>query len=85
MIIGVLNAEVNLECMKHSFETYDLISLIKEQTCYKNLEKPSWIDLLLTNWPKRFQSSSVVLTGLSDFHKITVAVMKSTSERRKTK
>ena len=49
MIIGVLNAEVNLECMKHSFETYDLISLIKEQTCYKNLEKPLCIDLLLTN------------------------------------
>ena len=49
MIIGVLNAEVNLECMKHSFETYDLISLIKEQMCYKSLEKPSCIDLLLTN------------------------------------
>ena len=49
MVIGDLNAEINLECMKRFCETYDLSSLVKVPTCYKNPEKPSWIGLLFTN------------------------------------
>ena len=45
MVIGGLNAKVNLECMKLFRETYDQSSLIKVPTCYKNPEKPSCIDL----------------------------------------
>ena len=56
MVIGDLNAEVNMECRKRFCKTYDLNSLIKILTCYKNLEKPSCIDLLLTNRTKSFQS-----------------------------
>ena len=83
MVIGDLNAEINLECMKLFCETYDLSSLIKVPTCYKNLEKPSCIDLILTNRPKSFQNSSVVETRLSDFHKITLTVIKTTFEKLK--
>ena len=83
MVIGDLNAEINLECMKLFCETYDLSSLIKVPTCYKNPEKPSCIDLILTNRPKSFQNSSVVETGLSDFHKMTLTVMKTTFEKLK--
>ena len=36
MVIGDLNTEVNLECMKLFCETYYLNSLIKVPTCYKN-------------------------------------------------
>ena len=86
MVIGDLKAEVNLECMKLFCKTYDLSSLIKVPTCYKNPEKPSCIDLLvLTNKPKSFQNSSVVETGLSDFHKMAVTVMKTTFEKLKPK
>ena len=83
IVIGDLNDEVNLECMKLFCETYDLSSLIKVRTCYKNPENPSCIDLLLTNQPKSFQNLSVVETGLSDFHKMTVTVMKTTFEKLK--
>ena len=62
MVIGELNAEVNLESMKLFCETYGLSSLIKVPTCYKNPEKPSCIDFPLTNRPKSFQNSSVVET-----------------------
>ena len=85
MVIGDLNAEVNLECMKLSCKTYDLSSLIKVPTCYKNPEKPSCIDLLLTKRPKSFQSSSAVESRPSDFHKMTVTVMKTAFEKLKTK
>ena len=83
MVIGDLNAKTNVECMKLFCETYDLSSLIKVLTCYKNPEKPLCIDLPSTNQPKNFQNSSVVETGLSDFHKMTVTVMKSTFEKLK--
>ena len=41
MVIGDLNAEVNLECMKLFCETYNLSRLMKVLTRYKNPEKPS--------------------------------------------
>ena len=48
----------------------DLTSLTDQPTCYKNLDKPTWIDLLLTNRPNYFQHNSVFETGLSDFHMV---------------
>ena len=83
MIIGDLNAEVNLECMNLFCETYNLSSLIKVPTGYKNPEKPLCVDLLLTNRPESFQSLSVVETELSDFHKIAVTAMKTLFEKLK--
>ena len=59
-------------------DKYDLKSLVKEPTCYKNPENPSCIDLILTDNPKYFQSTCVVETGLSDFHRMTVTIMKTT-------
>ena len=83
MVIGDLNAEVNLECMKHFCENFGLNSLIKVLTCYVNPKKPSCNDLLLTNQPKSFQSSSAVEAWLSDFRKMTVTVIKTTFEKIK--
>ena len=59
-------------------ETYKLRDLVKHPTCFENPENPSGIDLLLTNKPLSFQTktTTVIETGLSDFHKMIVAVMK---------
>ena len=58
-------------------EIYSRKILIKDNTCcFKNPSKPSCIDLVITNRPKSFQNSVTVETGLSDFHKITLTVMK---------
>ena len=44
---------------------------------------PSCIDLILRNNPKSFQNSGVIETGLSDFHKMKVTVMRTTFEKLK--
>ena len=75
------NLEVNDKFISNFCESYNLSSLIKESTCYKNPENPSSIDLILTNSPHSFQCSSVVETGLSVFHKMIVTVMKTTFQR----
>ena len=77
LLLGDFNSEMSETIMKDFSETYDLCNLIKEPTCFKNMENPSCIDLILTNKPRRFQNCTVIETGLSDHHKLTVTVMKS--------
>ena len=62
--------------MKKFCENYDLRSLVKESTCFKNLENPSCIDLILTSKPRSFIKAGVIETGLSDHHKLVTIVMK---------
>ena len=54
----------------------NLKSLNKEPTCFKNPNNPSCIDLFLTNRSKYFQNTSTIETGISDFHKLVVTVLK---------
>ena len=64
--------------MQSFCESYRFKSLIKDLTYFKNPEYPSCIDLILTNSPYSFQNSCVIESGLLDFHKIIVSVMKTT-------
>ena len=63
--------------MEQFCASYNLKSLIKEPTCFKSVDNPSCIDLLLTNHPKCFHNSGVYETGISDFHKLTFTVIKT--------
>ena len=81
IIMGDFNVEANYHATSLFSDTYDLKSLIKEPTCCKNPNKPSCIDLILTNKRQSFQHSSVNETGLSDFYKMTVTVMKTFFEK----
>ena len=76
LVLRDFNVCVEYSSMSVICDTYNLKSLIREPTCYKNPENPSCIDLILTNGPCNFQNSCVFETGLSDFHKIAVTVMK---------
>ena len=62
--------------LKDFCNLYLLKNLIKKPTCFKNPENPKTIDLILTNRPRSFCNSDTLETGLSDFHKLTVTVLK---------
>ena len=81
LILGDFNVEIEEANMKSFCENYNLKSLIKQPTCYKNPNKPTCIDLILTNVPRMFQSTCVLETGLSDFHLMTVTVMRKTFKK----
>ena len=85
LLIGDLNSETTEPIMSEFCDTYSLKSLVKEATCFKNPERPTCIDLMLTNSPRSFQNSMVVETGLSDFHKMTVTVLKMFFQKIKPK
>ena len=76
LMLGDWNSAVTEKEMFNFCETYNLENLIKEPTCFKSAENPSSIDLILTNKKNCFQNSMTIETGLSDFHKMTVTVMK---------
>ena len=50
-----------------------------------NPKKTSCIDLILTNYPRFFQNSCVMETGLSDFQKMFTTVMKAAFRKMEPK
>ena len=54
LILGDFNVEIEKEDIKSFCENYNLKSLIKQPTCYKSPNKPTCIDLILTNVPRIF-------------------------------
>ena len=58
-------------------------NLVQDMTCFKNKDNPSCIDLVITNSPKNFQNTSVVTTGLSDFHKMVITVINFSFQKTK--
>ena len=79
--MGDFNVDIGDKFMGDFCVSYNLSSLIKESTCYKNPENPSCIDLILTSSSRSFQCSSAIESGLSDFHKKIVTVFKTTFQR----
>ena len=77
ILLGDFNAEVTEDAMAEFCRLFNLKSLIKVPTCYKNLDNPSCIDLILTNRFNSFQNSIAIESGLSDFHKLTGTVLKT--------
>ena len=64
-------------------EIYGCKNLIKDNTCFKNPLKQSFIDLIITNRPKSVPDFVTVETGLSGFHKITLTVIKVFYKKQK--
>ena len=69
--------------METFFYQREFKSLIKEKTCFKSISNPSQVYLFLTNNALSFQSTKTVSTGLSDFHKLVLTVLKTTIVKNK--
>ena len=76
ILLGDFNSEMTDKNLKDFCNLYLLKNLIKKPACFKNPENPKTIDLILTNRPRSFCNSDTLETGLSDFHKLTVTVLK---------
>ena len=72
--------EANMH-IKDFCNLYNLKNLIKVLSCFKNPGHSKTIDLMLTNSVRNFQNSYSLETSLSDFHKMTVTILKSYLEK----
>ena len=82
LLLGDFNSEMCEEPMKEFCETYNLSNMITDPTCFKSMNNPSCIDVMLTNRSSCFENSTVIETGLSDCHKMTITVMKKYFKKR---
>ena len=85
IIMGDFNCEPKSNILVEFFNLLNFKNLVKEPTCYKNPENPRLIDLIITNRSKMFQNTINVESGLSDFHKMTVTVLKTYFKKCKPK
>ena len=83
LCIGDFNSEITEFAMKIFCDIYHLKNLVNVPTCYKNPLKSSCIDLFLTNCSRSFQDTQVIETGLSDFHKMNITVLKMFFSKQK--
>ena len=60
-------------------------SFIRVPTCYKNPANPTCINPMLTNSNRSFQNSCTIKTGLSDFYKMIVTILKICFQKREAK
>ena len=75
IILGDFNMEPSDDHMVSLFNSFNLYNLVKECTCFKG--PPKCYDLILTNRKHNFQNTLAVTTGFSDFHKLTITVLKT--------
>ena len=75
IVLGDFNAEMTNTYVEEFCSVYNVKNLIKDPSCFKNPEKPTLIDHVLTNHPRCFQHSDVYETDLSDFHRIALTVL----------
>ena len=85
LIAGDFNVQEDEGSMQDFLEEFSAKNLVKENTCFKSLENPTCIDLFVTNSYQSFQKTSAVSTGLSDFHKMIVTILKTTFPKVKPK
>ena len=85
LLAGDFNVQIGESTIDDFLYEFSARNLVKEPTCFKSQDNPSCIDLFLTNSSTSFQCTQTVSTGLSDFHKMIVTVLKSTFPKVKPK
>ena len=84
-LMGDFNAEEAIFHIKYFCNLYKLKNLNKVPTCFKDPGDPKTTDLMLKNSVGSFQNSCALEIGLSNFHKMTVTVLKSYREKKQPK
>ena len=85
LITGYFNAQEGEKCIDAFLYQHELKSPNEEATGYKNPNKPSCIDLILSNSPRSFFNTKNYFTGLSDCHKLVPSVFKTTFSKTRLK
>ena len=71
LFLGDFNAGVEDSAIKNCCSSYNLTSMLNKPACFKN--------------PRSFKNSCAIETGLSDFHKLAVSVMKTSYKKSENK
>ena len=85
ILVGDFNYSTEENLLKNFCNDYHLENLIHEPTCFINILNPSSIDIMLTNRTRSFHQSKTIETGLSDFHRLTITILKTNFPKKAPK
>ena len=87
ILVGDLNIDVSKSqhCLLNVFDVQGVKNIVKQPTCFKNVNNPSIIDLVISNVSTRLKDVTCIETGLSDFHSMVCFATKMAVKQRKTK
>ena len=74
LILGDFNVGTEEQHTRAFCGNYNLASLTKQPTFYKNPNNPTCTELILSNTPRSLLSTWVIETGLADFHVMTLSL-----------
>lgn len=77
ILLGDFNLTPSNKDLQDFLNVFNFKILVNEPTCFKG-EEPSCINLIITNQKNYFKKFTTFVTGISDIHKSTAAVLKST-------
>ena len=77
VLVGDFNRTAENIKMEQLPNTFSLESLITSRTCFKSVT-PTCIDLILISHKRYFMKSQTLVTGISDFHALTLTIMRNT-------
>ena len=69
--------QVNETILSEFLNAYNAKNIVKNKTCFKSIENPSCVDLIITDKPGSFQHTNVFEIGISNHHELVTAVMKA--------
>lgn len=75
ILIGDFNTNDSEQILVDFNQQYDSKNIVKEPTCFKNIDNPSTIDLIITNSPRSCWNTKSLINGLSDFHALVVTTL----------
>ena len=72
----MLRIHIQETILSEFLEQYEAKNITNNKTCFKSPDRPTCINLFLTNSPHSFQNTMTISTGLPDFHKMIITVLK---------
>ena len=80
MLIRDFNAQESAPWLSQFLFEMHAKNIVKEPTCFNSLSNPSCMDLVIVS-SSNFENTKAISTGLSDFHKMVISVLKHTFHR----
>ena len=85
LLIGDFNIEISEQRTESFLYMHELCNLVKEKTCFKNMQNPNYVELMMFSLFFLRLRTIAISTGLSDCHKLVLTVLKTTVPRSQPK
>ena len=77
VLLGDFNVQENETILSEFLNAYNAKNIVKNKTCFKSIENPSCVDLIVTDKPGNFHHANVFETGILHHHKLVTTVSKA--------